>query len=89
MLSTIFLSVMNTKVKITFAPGCFDNFEGTQEELDQLVNQITEQFGNMTPEEIVDQSSAIDIESMFEDYDEETVQQVLAALSTPPARTLN
>lgn len=80
---------MNTKVKITFAPGCFDNFEGTQEELDKLVTEITEQFGNMTPEEIVAQSSSIDIESMFSDYDEETVQQILTALATPPTRVLN
>ncbi len=28
-------------VKIEFAPGCFDNFEGTQEELDALVEEIT------------------------------------------------
>lgn len=30
------------KYKITFAPGCFDEFEGTQEELDELVAQLTE-----------------------------------------------
>jgi hypothetical protein len=26
--------------KIEFAPGCFDDFEGSQEELDQLVKDI-------------------------------------------------
>lgn len=26
---------------IEFAPGCFDQFEGTQEELDELIAQIT------------------------------------------------
>lgn len=26
--------------KIVFAEGCFDNFEGTQEELDELVAEI-------------------------------------------------
>jgi hypothetical protein len=31
-------------LKIQFAPGCFDNFEGTQEELDELVATITEMF---------------------------------------------
>ena len=30
------------KMKIEFAPGCFDDFEGTQEELDELVAQLTE-----------------------------------------------
>lgn len=29
------------EMKIEFAPGAFDNFEGTQEELDELVAQIT------------------------------------------------
>lgn len=31
---------MPTKYTIEFAPGCFDDFEGTQEELEQFVLQI-------------------------------------------------
>lgn len=31
-------------LKIEFAPGCFDNFEGTQEELDEFIATITEMF---------------------------------------------
>lgn len=27
-------------IKVEFAPGCFDNFEGTQEELDQIIADI-------------------------------------------------
>jgi hypothetical protein len=30
------------KIKLKFMPGCFDNFEGTQEDLDQLMQIITE-----------------------------------------------
>ena len=26
--------------EIVFAPGCFDNFEGTQEELDEMIIEI-------------------------------------------------
>ena len=33
---------MNKKLKIEFAPGCFDSFKGTQDELDQLIKEITE-----------------------------------------------
>lgn len=33
-------------LKIEFAPGCFDSFEGTQEELDELVAQIKEMFAS-------------------------------------------
>lgn len=28
-------------IKIEFAPGCFDSFEGTQEELNELIAEIT------------------------------------------------
>lgn len=42
---------MNKKLKLTFAPGCFDNFEGSQEDLDELINHIKEMFSNMTPED--------------------------------------
>lgn len=28
------------EIKVTFMPGCFDSFEGTQEEIDELVAQI-------------------------------------------------
>lgn len=27
-------------IKIEFAPGCFDHFDGSQEELDQLIAEI-------------------------------------------------
>ena len=33
-------------LKIEFAPGCFDEFEGSQEELDELVAQIKLMFEN-------------------------------------------
>jgi len=29
-----------SEIKVVFAPGCFDNFQGTQEELDSLVEEI-------------------------------------------------
>ena len=32
----------NRPMKIVFAEGCFDDFEGTQEELDELVAHIQE-----------------------------------------------
>ncbi len=34
------------ELKIQFAPGCFDNFDGTQEEVDELVTHIKEMFQN-------------------------------------------
>jgi hypothetical protein len=32
------------KVKISFAPGAFDNWEGTQEELDEFIAELTRQI---------------------------------------------
>lgn len=41
--------------EIIFAPGCFDSFEGTQEELDELVAEIKTMFENgNTPGEEID-----------------------------------
>jgi hypothetical protein len=40
------------KMKVEFAPGCFDNFEGTQEELDEFIKEITSMFEGKTPDEI-------------------------------------
>ena len=34
------MSEQNTPLNIEFAPGCFDNFDGTQEELDALIKEI-------------------------------------------------
>lgn len=34
------------KYKVVFAPGCFDDFEGTQEELDKLISDINMLFNS-------------------------------------------
>ena len=31
-------------LKLIFAPGCFDHFDGTQEELDALIKEIEDAF---------------------------------------------
>ena len=31
---------MTKPLNVTFAPGCFDNFDGTQEELQELIAEI-------------------------------------------------
>lgn len=35
---------MTDKLKITFVPGCFDGFDGTQEELDAMIAEVTKMF---------------------------------------------
>lgn len=66
-------------LKVEFAPGCFDHFEGTQEELDAMMAEITEMFQNMTPEELAAHSRPID-EDSIEDMDPEQVEALIRAL---------
>jgi branched-subunit amino acid aminotransferase/4-amino-4-deoxychorismate lyase len=40
------LSPESDKPKLVFAPGCFDNFEGTQEELQELIAEIERMFAS-------------------------------------------
>jgi len=54
-------------VKVIFEPGCFDDFEGTQEELDELVAEIHTMFEGKTREEIEAESSEIDIGELIKE----------------------
>ena len=64
-------------VEIVFAPGCFDNFEGSQEELDDLVKQITEMAQSG---ELFEKSNPVDIESLADELSDEEVEDLLMQL---------
>jgi hypothetical protein len=64
------------KVTIEFAPGCFDSFEGTQEELDQMIAEITAMFASG---EINDRARVVDIDDLIEE-DPEMAERVFAAI---------
>jgi len=55
------------KSKVEFAPGAFDDFDGTQEELDALQKELIEMFSNLTPEELAEQSRPVDFEELMEE----------------------
>jgi len=42
-----------TKIKVVFAPGSLDSFEGTQEELDELVAQIKTMLADGIPDDAI------------------------------------
>ena len=44
---------MMTKVKVIFAPGSLDGFEGTQEELDALVAELQSMLANGIPDDAI------------------------------------
>jgi hypothetical protein len=54
---------MTKELKVTFAPGCFDSFDGTQEELDELLESIRAMAASG---ELLEQS----YEMTEEDFDE-------------------
>jgi len=68
-------------MELVFAPGCFDTFEGTQEELDELVKEITESF---VSGEALTQAQSID------DLSEEELDELLSMADDDdiPNRTL-
>ena len=71
-------------LKIVFDPGCFDNFEGTQEELDEFVAQIQA----MAESGLLFENSVEMTDEDLAELDEETRQQLIRALDRDP-RSLN
>jgi hypothetical protein len=76
-------------IQIEFAPGCFDMFEGTQEELDALQKEILDMFANMTPEELAERSTPVNLNEMLDGATEDEVNHVLSALSEETKRNLH
>lgn len=68
------------ELKIEFAPGAFDQFEGTQEELDQLMGDIMEMFKGKTAEELQEMSAPL-FDDDFEDLPEDVQIQIMRGVS--------
>ena len=56
----------NKKPEIVFAPGCFDNFEGTQEELQELIAHIHQMVESG---ELFEKAVPLDLENEAELYE--------------------
>lgn len=74
----------NKPMKIVFAPGAFDNFDGTQEELDSLVNEIQKMFEGKTREEIEAESSPLTDEE-FEELPDDVKEQLYRSFTEEDA----
>lgn len=70
-------------VEVVFAPGCFDKFEGSQEELDELIQQIKnmaqtgELFSQLTPAEYED------IQDLIDDTNPLEIEKIVNEMLTP------
>jgi len=64
-------------MKVIFEPGCFDNFEGTQEELAELMSAIQSEFAGKTRDEIENMADVVNLEDLMKD-DPEFAQQIMS-----------
>lgn len=55
------------KLKIVFDPAVFEQFDGSQEELDEMIKEITDMFENKTAEEIKAMSRPVDWDELDDD----------------------
>ena len=68
------------KIEIVFAPGCFDNFEGTQEELDAMIQQIKDMAESG---ELFENSAPVDIEDLIDETDPLEIEEIVNEMLTP------
>lgn len=73
------------ELKVIFAPGAFDHFEGSQEELDALQAEIRAMFEGKTRDEIEAQATPLS-ELDFEELPEEVQEQLTAHFEDPEER---
>lgn len=78
------------KPEIVFAPGCFDNFDGTQEELDELISEIHRMVESG---EIFEKATPVDIDGMLEEFTEEELAEIIKEVEdegpNPSGKTLH
>jgi hypothetical protein len=75
------------KIKIEFAPGAFDNFDGTQEELDELLAEIQKMADSG---EMLENSRELS-EDDWDELPDEIKEQIISSfdeVGNPKPRTL-
>ena len=70
---------------LEFAPGCFDGFEGTQEELDDLMTEIQRMFDSG---EMEANSTPVDIDELIEEEPEYALKLMQSLNDEEPKRNL-
>jgi hypothetical protein len=76
------------KIKVVIAPGAFDNFEGSQEELDEMMQQIHAMIADGS---LFKNSNAVDVDDLLESEDpedQELAEKLLQSLDNQSPRLL-
>ena len=78
-------------IEIVFAPGCFDNFDGTQEELEELIQQIRDMANSG---ELLEKGTLVTMDEMdipgydLSEYVHDNMGEILDAMLSGKDRTL-
>jgi hypothetical protein len=67
-------------IEVIFAPGCFDHFDGTQEELDDLVKEIQKMAESG---ELFANSQPLDIADLIDETDPLEIEEIVNEMLTP------
>jgi superfamily II helicase len=70
-------------IEVVFMPGCFDNFEGSQEELDEMIQHIKDMAKSG---ELFEKSTSVifeDIEDLIDETDPLEIEQIVNEMLTP------
>jgi len=81
------MKTTDKKIKVEFAPGAFDDFEGTQEELDQLQEELLTLFSELTPEELSLRSMPVDLDALSAE-DPDVAEKIANFLGDDATRVL-
>lgn len=64
------MSDSENEFEVVFFPGCFDDFDGTQEELDQLIAEITAMVQSGKVAEMLEEISVEELEDLSPELEE-------------------
>jgi hypothetical protein len=76
------------ELKVEFAPGAFDQFDGTQEELDQLMKEVMQMFEGKTAEEIKEMGTLLSDDD-FDELPEDVQLQIMRGVENVEDLTEN
>jgi hypothetical protein len=77
------MTKQNKPLTIEFAPGAFDSFDGTQEELDEVVAEIKRMFESG---ELMEKSKPVDMEELIEE-EPEVAKALIQSLNDSDRKT--
>lgn len=77
------MSQQEKKTEIVFMPGCFDDFEGTQEDLDQLIESIKQMAysGELKNADQLPEEAKNTIEILDNELSEEEMEIIMSQLN--------